>query len=51
MKINVAKKMLTEGMSAGEVSDALGYSSQAYLTTVFKKATGKSPKNFKKSDR
>lgn len=50
MKINEAKKMLAEGMSAGEVSDALGYSSQAYLTTVFKKATGKSPKNFKKSD-
>lgn len=50
MKINMAKKMLGEGMSAGEVSDALGYSSQAYLTTVFKKATGLSPKNFKKSD-
>ena len=50
MKINAAKKMLAEGMSAGEVSNALGYSSQAYLTTVFKKTTGKSPKNFKKSD-
>ena len=51
MKINMAKKMLGEGMSVGEVSDALGYSSQAYLTTVFKKVTGLSPKNFKKSDR
>ena len=50
MKINMAKKLLAEGMSAGEVSDALGYSSQAYLTTVFKKATGLCPKNFKKSN-
>lgn len=50
MKINMAKSMLEEGMSVGEVSNALGYSSQAYLTTVFKKATGLSPKNFKKSD-
>ena len=50
MKINMAKSMLEEGMSVGEVSNALGYSSQAYLTTVFKKATGITPRNFKKSD-
>lgn len=49
MKINTAKKMLGDGMSIGEVSDALGYSSQGYLTAVFKKITGITPKEFKKN--
>lgn len=49
MKINTAKKMLGDGMSVGEVSDALGYSSQAYLSAVFKKITGVTPKEFKNS--
>ena len=47
MKINVAKKMLGEGLSAGQVSERLGYSSQAYFTTAFKKIAGVTPKDFK----
>lgn len=48
MKINAAKGMLEQGVSVGEVSNALGYSSQAYFCTVFKKNTGILPKNYKK---
>lgn len=48
MKINEAKKLLENGMTVGEVSDTLGYSSQAYFTTCFKKITGVSPKEYKR---
>ncbi len=48
MKINEAKKLLENGMTVGEVSDALGYSSQAYFTTCFKKITGIPPKEYRK---
>lgn len=50
MKINAAKRMLREGMSIGEISDRLGYSSQAYMSLCFKKKMGISPLAYKKTD-
>lgn len=50
MKIHAAKRMLGEGMSIGETSDRLGYSSQAYMSLCFKKKMGVSPLAYKKSE-
>lgn len=49
MKINEAKRMLKEGMSISEVSDLLGYSSQAYMSLCFKKCMGVTPLTYKKT--
>lgn len=51
MKINKAKQLLKEGLSIREISEHLGYSSQAYLSLCFKKQTGQSPLAYKKRDR
>lgn len=48
MKINAAKRLLKEGLSVGEVSEILGYSSQAYMSLCFKKETGMTPLQYKK---
>lgn len=48
MKIDIAKQLLKEGMPISEVSERLGYSSQAYMSLCFKKQTGLSPLAFKK---
>ena len=47
LKINEAMLLLKDGMSVGEVSDRLGYSSQAYFSLCFKKHTGMSPLSYK----
>lgn len=47
MKINYAKKLLCNGKSVYEVSNILGYSSQAYFSMCFKKNTGITPIKFK----
>ncbi len=47
MKIKYASIMLKEGKSVTEVSDVLGFSSQNYFSTVFKRETGVSPLGYK----
>ncbi len=47
MKINIAKMFLDEGMSIGEVSERLGFSSQPYFSMKFKKKVGMSPSKYK----
>lgn len=47
LKINEAMLLLNDGMSVGEVSDRLSYSSQAYFSLCFKKHTGMSPLSYK----
>ena len=49
MKISEAKKLLKSGASVYETSLRLGYSSQAYFSLSFKKATGMTPLQFKKA--
>lgn len=46
MKMNAAKEMLIGGKSCFEVSDALGFSSQAYFSRCFKKNTGTLPSKY-----
>lgn len=49
LKILQAKKLLVEtDMKIGEISSELGYSSQYYFSMGFKKATGYSPKEYRK---
>lgn len=49
MRILQAKKLLVEtDMKIGEISGRLGYSSQYYFSMGFKKATGYSPKEYRK---
>ncbi len=43
LKIQKATRLLEEGFSASEVSDKLGFSSQAYFSVCFKRETGKNP--------
>lgn len=43
LKIQKAVKLLEDGFSAAEVSDKLGFSSQAYFSACFKRETGKNP--------
>lgn len=51
MRINTVKKLIDEGYSIGEISERMGYSSQAYLCTCFKKKIGISPIQYKKMQR
>jgi len=48
MKMVNAKRMLLEGSSCAEVSESLGFSSQAYFTRRFKQMYGVTPTDFKK---
>ncbi len=51
LKTELAKKLLAEGKSCYEVSEALGYSSQAYFSRCFKKNTGILPSEIQNSKR
>lgn len=43
LKLNMAKRYLKSGKSVREVSDIMGFSSQAYFSLWFKKLYGKAP--------
>lgn len=47
LKIKVATNLLNYGFSVSEVSEKLGFNSQAYFSSAFKRETGKSPSEFK----
>lgn len=47
LKIEKAIKMLQKGSSVQETADALGFSSQNYFSTTFKRITGKTPTSYK----
>jgi len=48
MRLRVAKKLLkNRDLSIREVSERVGYDSQHYFSTIFKKAVGITPKQFK----
>lgn len=47
LKIEAAISMLRGGSSVQETADALGFSSQNYFSTVFKRITGKTPTAYK----
>ncbi|MCO4521962.1 DNA-binding response regulator, AraC family [Streptococcus infantarius subsp. infantarius] len=47
-KISVAKNMLLESdYSLLEISETLAFSSQSYLTKIFKKVTGEKPLDYR----
>jgi len=48
LKIRYAQELLEQGASIAYVSDTLGFSSQNYFTTVFRKIMGEPPKRFQK---
>lgn len=48
MKIQAAKNMIANGLRMIEISEALGFSSQAYFSQCFKRECGCSPLEFKK---
>lgn len=48
IKINTAINMLQSGTSVQETASALGFSSQNYFSTAFKRITGHSPKYYSK---
>lgn len=51
VRIDMARRYLSEtGMTIAEISDKLGFSSQRYFSTAFKRATGLSPSEFRKSN-
>lgn len=43
LKINLATKLLKNGLSVTETADKLGFSSQAYFSAVYKRETGSNP--------
>lgn len=45
-KISIAKQMLSDGESVTNIADILGFSSQNYFSTAFKRETGVSPSNY-----
>lgn len=51
IKISKAKQMLLSGLSSKECAKVLGFDEQNYFSTVFKKETGLSPKNWLASKR
>ncbi|MCR5019278.1 MAG: helix-turn-helix domain-containing protein [Bacteroidales bacterium] len=51
VRIDMAKRYLSEtAMPISEISDNLGFSSQRYFSTAFKRATGSSPSDFRKAN-
>lgn len=51
LKINVAKKMLQEGVQVSYVAEKLGFTSQSYFSKAFKRETGVTPSNFMKQEK
>ncbi len=49
LKMARAAELIREGYTMGEVSDALGYASQNYFSTTFKREQGVSPLKYKKT--
>ncbi len=49
--ISEAKKLLLDGKSVGEVSDALGFTNRNYFSSFFRRITGFSPSEWKKEAR
>lgn len=50
IRITHAKRLLLEGtLSISEISEQVGYTDQSYFSKVFKKLTGLSPSQYKKS--
>lgn len=50
LRVNAAKEMIALGKySLANISDTLGYDNQHYFSKVFKKITGMSPTQYKKS--
>lgn len=49
LKMAKAKSLIQENLSMREISERLGYSSQNYFSTVFKREYGLSPLDYKKS--
>lgn len=43
LKIKSATELLQSGMNVCQTSEKLGFSSQCYFSTVYKRETGKSP--------
>lgn len=48
LKINAAIQMIADGVSVTEISDSLGFSSQGYFSSVFKRELGIYPTDYKK---
>ena len=46
-KFTMAKQLLEQGESVTDISEKLGFSSQNYFSTAFKRVTGSSPSKFK----
>lgn len=46
--VSEAKKLLLDGKSVGEVSDALGFTNRNYFSSFFRRITGLSPSEWKK---
>lgn len=49
LKVNSAITMLENGKSVQEVAEVLGFVNQSYFSTVFRRFTGRTPSEYKKS--
>lgn len=49
LKIKAATELLHDGQSVSEVADKLGFNSQSYFSKAFKRETGTSPSDLKRS--
>ena len=49
LKIKAAAELLHDGQSVSEVADKLGFNSQSYFSKAFKRETGTSPSDLKRS--
>ncbi len=47
LKINAARKMIEDNISITQISEKLGFSSQAYFSLAFKRETGFTPTEYK----
>ncbi len=48
IKINLVKQMLSDGKTLSEISEELGFTTQNYLSTVFKRETGMTASEYKR---
>ena len=49
MKVAKAMSLLRDGKNVSEIADLLGFENQSYFSSVFKRETGISPTEYKKS--